>query len=54
VRAIQVALADNPRAETFVYPGVAHGFTMATRLAYNEDASESSFERALAVLNCLK
>jgi carboxymethylenebutenolidase len=54
VRAVQVALADNPRAETFVYPGVAHGFTMATRPAYNEDASESSFERALAVLNCLK
>jgi carboxymethylenebutenolidase len=54
VLAVQTALADNPRAVTFVYPGIAHGFTMATRPAYDKDASERSFERALVVLNGLK
>jgi carboxymethylenebutenolidase len=54
VYAVQTALGDNPRAETFVYPGVAHGFTSDSRPAYDKEASELSFERALGVLDQLK
>jgi carboxymethylenebutenolidase len=51
VEAVQAALKPNPRAESFVYPGVAHGFTMKGRPAYDAGASELSFERALRVLD---
>jgi carboxymethylenebutenolidase len=54
VQAVQAALEPNQRAETFVYPGVAHGFTVKTREAYNADAAEVSFQRALRVLDELK
>jgi carboxymethylenebutenolidase len=54
VEAVQAALKPNARAESFVYPGVAHGFTMKTRAAYDASASELSFERALRVLDTLK
>jgi carboxymethylenebutenolidase len=54
VEAVQAALKDNPHAESFVYPGVAHGFTMKTRPAYDPAVAELSFERALTVLDKLK
>jgi carboxymethylenebutenolidase len=54
VEAVQAALKSNPRAESYVYPGVAHGFTMKTRPAYDAAVAEVSFERALTVLDGLK
>jgi len=54
VEAVQAALAGNPQAESYVYPGVAHGFTMKTRPAYDAAVAELSFERALTVLEKLK
>jgi carboxymethylenebutenolidase len=54
VEAVQAALKPNPRAETYVYPGIAHGYTMKGRPAYDEAAAELSFERALHVLDGLK
>lgn len=54
VEAVQAALKPNPRAETFVYPGVEHGFTSKTSAAYDPEVSELSFKRALAVLDKLK
>ena len=54
VEAVQAALKPNPRAESYVYPGIAHGFTMEGRPAYNAEAAELSFERALKVLDGLK
>ena len=54
VATIQAALAHNPRAETFVYPGIPHGFTGLGREHYDREASEVSFERALRVIDGLK
>jgi dienelactone hydrolase len=54
VEAVQAALKPNPRAETFVYPGVAHGYTMKGRDAYDGPVSELSFDRAIHVLDGLK
>jgi carboxymethylenebutenolidase len=54
VAAVQTALRANPRAETYVYPGVLHGFTMTGRPGYDEAVSELSFERAIRVLDELK
>jgi carboxymethylenebutenolidase len=54
VEAVRTALKDNPRVESFVYPGVAHGYTMKTRAAYDPAVAELSFERALTVLAGLK
>lgn len=54
VEAVQSALKPNPRAETFVYPGVKHGFTMQDGPAYDPEVSELSFKRAVAVLDTLK
>lgn len=54
VEAVQAALAPNPRAESYVYPGVAHGYTAKDRPAYDAAVAELSFERALTVLDGLK
>lgn len=54
VEAVRNALKPNPRAESYVYPGILHGFTMEGRPAYDAEASELSFERALRVLDGLK
>jgi carboxymethylenebutenolidase len=54
VEAVQAALKSNPRAESFIYPGVQHGFTMPGQPAYDAEASELSFKRALTVLDELK
>ena len=54
VEAVQSALKPNSRAESFVYPGVKHGFTMKGMPAYDAAVSELSFERAVAVLDGLK
>lgn len=54
VEEVQAALKSNPRAESYVYPGVAHGFTMKTRAAYDAAVSELSFERTIAMLDGLK
>jgi carboxymethylenebutenolidase len=51
---VQDALKGNPLAETYVYPGIQHGFTAKGRAAYDEAASELAFERALHVLDKLK
>jgi carboxymethylenebutenolidase len=54
VNQVQDALKGNPRAETYVYPGIQHGYTAKGRPAYDEAASELAFERALRVLDTLK
>ena len=54
IEAVQKALAANPLAETYVYPGVGHGFTSPGGPAYNADAARVSMERALAMLARLK
>jgi carboxymethylenebutenolidase len=54
VAAVQAALKSNPRAESYVYPGVAHGYTMKGRAAYDGPVSELSFERAIQLLERLK
>jgi len=54
VAAVQAALEPNARAETFVYPGVAHGFTAKGRDAYDGPIAELSFDRAIQVLDGLK
>lgn len=54
VEAVQAALKPNPRAETFVYPGVAHGFTVIGRDAYDGAVAELSFDRAIRLLDGLK
>jgi dienelactone hydrolase len=51
---VQAALKHNPRAESYVYPGIPHGFTAPGRENYDREASELSFERALRVLEGLK
>jgi carboxymethylenebutenolidase len=54
VESIQAALKHDALAETYVYPGVKHGFTAKTRPAYDEHAAETSFERAITLLDTLK
>lgn len=54
IEAVRAALKTNPHAESYVYPGVLHGFTQKGRPAYDEAASELSFERAVRVLDGLK
>jgi carboxymethylenebutenolidase len=54
VEIVQAALKHNPRAESYVYPGVPHGFTGQGREHYRHDVAELSFERALRVLDTLK
>lgn len=54
VEAVQAALKPNPHAESYVYPGVAHGFTMKGRPAYDAAVADLSFERALTVLDGMK
>jgi carboxymethylenebutenolidase len=54
VEDVQAAFKSNPRAESYVYPSVAHGFTMKSREAYDAAVSDLSFERAIAVLDGLK
>ena len=51
---VRQALAANPLAETYVYPGVAHGFTTPGGPAFNADATRVSMERALSMLAQLK
>jgi dienelactone hydrolase len=54
IDAVRDALKGNPRAESYVYPGIVHGFTQKGRPSYDEAASELSFERAVNVLETLK
>jgi carboxymethylenebutenolidase len=54
VDAVRAALKPNARAECFVYPGVAHGFTAKGRDAYDGPVAELSFDRAIRVLDELK
>ena len=54
IEAVQNALAADPLAETYVYPGVGHGFTSPGGPAYNADAARVSMERALEMLARLK
>jgi len=54
VASVNAALKNNLRAESFVYPGVLHAFTAKSRPAYDRGAAETSFARALAVLDALK
>ena len=54
IEAVQRALAGNSRAESFVYPGIGHGFTSPGGPAYDEGVAQQSFERALRVLDELK
>jgi carboxymethylenebutenolidase len=54
IEAVQTALAADPLAETYVYPGVAHGFTSPGGPGYNADAARVSMERTLAMLERLK
>jgi carboxymethylenebutenolidase len=54
IEAVQRALAADPRAELYVYPGVAHGFTSPGGPAYDEAATRLSLERTLTMLEQLK
>lgn len=54
IEAVQRALAGNPRAESYVYPGIGHGFTNPAGPAYDAGVASQSFERALRVLDELK
>lgn len=54
IEAVQQALARNPQAETYVYPGIDHGFTGTDAPAYDPEVTEQSFERAMTVLEKLK
>jgi carboxymethylenebutenolidase len=54
VETVQAALKHNSRAESYVYPGIPHGFTAEGREHYDREAAELSFERALRVLEGLK
>jgi carboxymethylenebutenolidase len=54
VEAVRAALAPNPRAESYVYPGIGHGFTQKGRPAYDEAVADLSFERAVRMLESLK
>jgi carboxymethylenebutenolidase len=54
IEAVRAALKSNPRAESYVYPGIIHGFTQKDRPSYDAATSELSFERAVRVLEGLK
>jgi carboxymethylenebutenolidase len=54
VEAVQAALKPNARAESFIYPGVKHGFTAKNNASYDAAVSELSFKRAVEVLDTLK
>jgi len=54
VEAVRAALAHNPRAESYVYPGIEHGFTQTGRPAFDAPVADLSFERAIRVLETLK
>jgi len=54
IEAVRRALAADPAAELFVYPGVAHGFTSPGGPAYDAEATRLSLERALGMLARLK
>jgi dienelactone hydrolase len=51
---VRAALAHNARAESFVYPGIEHGFTQKGRPAFDAAVADLSFERAIRVLETLK
>lgn len=54
IEAVRAALASDPLAELYVYPGVAHGFTTPGGAAYDAEAARLSLERALRTLAVLK
>jgi len=54
VEAVKAALAHNPRAEVYVYPGIKHGFSGKGGAAYDEAVAELSLERLLNVFDELK
>jgi carboxymethylenebutenolidase len=54
IEAVQNALAHNPRAQAFVYPGVNHGFTSPGAPAYDAYAATTSLDRTLRMLEELK
>jgi carboxymethylenebutenolidase len=54
IEAVQTALAGEPLAETYVYPGVAHGFTSPGGPAYDAGAARVAMERTLTMLAQLK
>jgi carboxymethylenebutenolidase len=54
IAAVQAALAGNSRAETYVYPGIAHGFTNAGGPSYDAGVAQVSVERTLLMLEQLK
>jgi carboxymethylenebutenolidase len=53
IEAVQRALAGNSRAETYVYPGIGHGFT-SPGPSYDAGVAQVSLERALRMLDQLK
>jgi carboxymethylenebutenolidase len=54
ITAVQRALAGNSRAETYVYPGIGHGFTSAGGASYDAGVAQVSLERTLLMLEQLK
>ena len=54
IEAVQRALAGNSRAETFVYPGIGHGFTSPGGASYDAGVAQVSLERTLLLLDQLK
>lgn len=54
IEAVRKALAADPLAKSYVYPGVAHGFSSPGGPGYNADAARVSMERTLAMLEGLK
>jgi carboxymethylenebutenolidase len=54
IEAVQRALAGNSRAETYVYPGVGHGFTSPGGPSYDAGVARLSLERTLLMLDQLK
>ncbi len=54
IEAVRRALAGNSRAETYVYPGVGHGFTSPGGASYDAGVAQVSLERTLLMLEQLK
>jgi carboxymethylenebutenolidase len=54
IEAVQRALAGNSRAETYVYPGIGHGFTNPGGASYDAGVAQVSLERTLLMLEQLK